>query len=66
MPELNWIATIAQRVVLWLQPAGGQTVARRNARVSLAADTRRTTERLEVERVVEATLAARRGHAAAV
>ena len=51
--ELEWIANAVQRLVLWVEPAGGQTVARRNAWSSLVADNRRRLERIEAERVVE-------------
>jgi hypothetical protein len=66
MTELTWIATMVQRVVLWLEPAGGQAAARRNAWVALVADNRRKGQRLEAERSVEATIARYREHATAV
>lgn len=50
--ELEWIAGVVVRLILWVEPAGGQAVARRNAWSSLVQDNRRRVERLEAERAV--------------
>jgi hypothetical protein len=51
--EWEWVARAVQRAVLWVEPAGGQTVARRNAWASLVQDNGRRAERLEVARALE-------------
>ena len=53
--ELEWIANAVVRFVLWVEPAGGQAVARRNAWSSLVEDNRRRVERLELERALART-----------
>jgi hypothetical protein len=45
----DWITTAVQRLVLWLEPAGGQAVARRNAWVCLVENNQCRATRLEVE-----------------
>lgn len=47
--ELQWVANAVIRLVLWVEPAGGQAVARRNAWSSLVRDSRLRSQRLEAE-----------------
>jgi hypothetical protein len=48
-----------ESVLLFVQPQGGQRVARRNAWASLVEDGQRRAQRLEAERSVQSVLAAR-------
>jgi hypothetical protein len=57
---------VLKQLVLWLEPTGGQAVARRNAWSALVVDVRRRAERLEADRAATAALADRQQHAAAV
>jgi hypothetical protein len=60
------VPNVLKRLVLWLEPTGGQAVARQNAWSALVVDVRRRAERLEAERAAAAALADRQQHAAAV
>jgi hypothetical protein len=64
--ELEWIANTMQRLLLWVEPAGGQTVARRNAWAALVQDDQRRAQRLEAERASELVLRQRPREMAAV
>lgn len=59
MRDTAWMTRSVQRALLWITPDGGQRVARRNAWGSLVDDTRRRAQRIEVQRSVDAALAAR-------
>lgn len=54
--DLDWITTTVQRLVLWLEPAGGQSVARRNAWACMVEDTQRRAHRADVERSLQASV----------
>jgi hypothetical protein len=66
MPEFAWLPNVVKRLILWVEPAGGQSVARQNAWSSLVVDVRRRAERVEAERAAEVALLDRQRHAAAV
>jgi hypothetical protein len=57
------VARGAAVVLLWVEPDGGQGVARRNAWAALEEDRHRRAQHLAVDRAVAATLAERE-HAA--
>jgi hypothetical protein len=50
MPDLSWLGDAVVRLLLWVEPSGGQAVARRNAWAGLVEDGRRRAQRLEAER----------------
>jgi hypothetical protein len=59
----DWMTRAVQRALLWVQPAGGQGRARRNAWSSMVRDTQRRAQRLEVERSIAAASAGAAGAA---
>ncbi len=48
----EWMTRAVQRALLWVQPAGGQGRARRNAWSSMVSDTQQRAQRLEAERSI--------------
>lgn len=58
--DLARLAASVQRLLLWLEPAGGQSVARRNAWACMVEDTHRRAQRADVERSLSVGTASER------